>query len=411
MNFGKFDPSQGLEALAREFWSQWGDFARKSGAQAPTGMPGWQEAVNWWSQLAHGGREEANAVVDQFNKQGAHWFGLMQSVASQFAGQESSAADVARAWQRAVGAQGENPFPEMFRGLRGRGLAGLEQWVEDASPFLDAWRKEATSVLGMPTFGLMREHQERWQTLQKAQLATRQSQGAYQALLVKVGQRAFELFEGKLEAQAEPGRGVQSARALFDLWIDAAEEGYAEIALSPEFRRVYGQMVNDQMRLRKAVQDEVERVGALFGLPGRSEVDASHRKLHAVEKELRALKRQMAELLEGRAAPAPEKAARPASQAPAAEAAAKPEAKPPKPAPKPAVRKAKPVAAKAPPAPKSVKAEPARKEGGKSKKGKPSKPAKTLKPLLAPSLMPVRPGAEPEAGAKSGKSTKRRSAK
>ena len=46
---------------------------------------------------------------------------------------------------------------------------------------------------------------------------------------------------------------MTSARALFDLWIDAAEEAYAQVALSPEFREVYGAYVNAQMRLRNGM--------------------------------------------------------------------------------------------------------------------------------------------------------------
>lgn len=397
MKFDEFDPAKGLEAMARQFWSAWGDFARS--AEAPAGqVPGWQQAVDWWSQLAHGGREEANAAVEQFNRQSAQWFGLMQSVAAQFAGQEGSAADVARAWQKAVGAQGDNPFPELFRGLRGRGLAGLEQWIEDASPYLDAWRKEATGLLGLPTFGLMREHQERWQALQKAQLALRGSQSAYQALLAKAGQRAFEIFEGKLEERSEPGRQIESARALFDLWIDAAEEGYAEVALSPEFRRVYGQMVNDMMRLRASVQDEVERASGLFGIPGRSEVDASHRKLHALEKQVRALQAELKALKSTGSKRNEAPASASSTQAePAAAAMPRPaRAK----AVKAAAKEAAPAAAAKPAAPKP--------KAGKAA-AKASRPARAV---VSVARMPLSPSAPAEAGGtKSGKSTKSRSAK
>jgi hypothetical protein len=83
---------------------------------------------------------------------------------------------------------------------------------------------------------------------------------------------------------------VRSARALFDLWIDAAEEAYAEIALSPEFRKVYGDLVNAQMRVRAGVQQQVEQVSGTFGMPTRSEVDAAHRKIAQLEREIRRLR-------------------------------------------------------------------------------------------------------------------------
>jgi hypothetical protein len=80
---------------------------------------------------------------------------------------------------------------------------------------------------------------------------------------------------------------------LFDLWIDAAEEAYAEIALSPEFRAAYGARVNAQMRLRQAVQGEIERTSALFGMPTRSDLDSAFRKIADLERALRAVRDQV----------------------------------------------------------------------------------------------------------------------
>ena len=81
---------------------------------------------------------------------------------------------------------------------------------------------------------------------------------------------------------------LRAARGSFDPWIDAAEEAYADIALSPEFREVYGALVNAQMRLRAGVQKEVELAGAMFGMPTRTEVDSAHRKIAELERALRA---------------------------------------------------------------------------------------------------------------------------
>ena len=281
-----------FEALARQYWGAWGEMMRGGmpGA-APAGAQGWHEAIEQWSKLVHGGRGEVNDAVERFNTQARTWFGQMQQVAAQFAGQPNNAAEVARAWKQAMGAVGENPFPEMFRAMRGQGQQGLEQWIEDASPYLDAWRRENSAWLGMPAFGFAREHQERVQKLAQAQLDYQQRNSAYNALMMKASQRAYELFEDKLTRHDEPGRQLASARALFDLWIDAAEEAYAEIALSPEFRQVYGELVNAQMRLRSGVQKEVEQINATFGMPTRTEVDSAHRKIAQLERELSRLKR------------------------------------------------------------------------------------------------------------------------
>jgi|LSQX01.1.fsa_nt_gb class III poly(R)-hydroxyalkanoic acid synthase PhaE subunit len=297
------NPRDDFESLARRYWAAWGDALRSAVPAAgavpgmggpqhvpPLGAGAWQDAIDWWSRMAHGGRAEANDTLAHFNRQARDWYARMQEVAARFAGQESTAVDVARAWKEALGASGENPFPEMLRTLRGHGLQGLEQWVQDASPWLDAMRDEGLSWLRLPAFGAGREHQERMQALAVHLAEYRQASDAYAALMLKAQQEAFNLFEAGLVEHEGPGRRIESGRALFDLWIDAAEEAYAAVALSPEFREVYGRLVNAQMRVRGGVQRMVEDACAQLGMPTRSELDGAHRKIAQLEREMRRMR-------------------------------------------------------------------------------------------------------------------------
>lgn len=285
-----------FESLARQYWSAWGDAMRTGAAPAQQagGMPGWQDAIDGWSKQAQGGNAGANAMLERFNAQARDWYGQMQRMAAQFAGHDATAADVVAECKRALGGLGANPFNDMFQAMRGPGAQGVEQWMEAARPWLDAWRQEGAARLGMPTFGLGREHQARWQKLAQAQLDYQQHEAAYNALMLKASQRAYEIFENKLAERAQPGQQLTSARALFDLWIDAAEEAYATIALSPEFGAAYGARVNAQMRLRQAVQREVEQVSAVFGMPTRSDLDAAFRKISELERAMRGMRDELA---------------------------------------------------------------------------------------------------------------------
>lgn len=280
-----------LESLAKQYWNLWGDALRQGAmgnTPAPPSAPGWQQAVDWWSQLLPGGSAQVNDTVERFNRQARDWFGQMQQVAAQFAGRDHNPSDVTQAWRQALGAHGgANPFADVFRAMQGRGQHGVEGWIEQAKPYLDAMQHEGARWLHLPAFGPAREHQERWQKLAQAQQECQHQQNEYNTLMMKAAQRAFGIFEEKLTARTEPGRSIDSARALFDLWIDAAEQAYAEAALSPEFRKVYGALTNAQMRLRLAVQQEVEQVCGLFGMPTRTEVDSAHRKIAELERALR----------------------------------------------------------------------------------------------------------------------------
>lgn len=297
-----------FESMARQYWNLWGDALRQGAGAAAPHTPDWRQAVDWWSQLVPGGNHQVDDVVERFNQQARHWYGQMQQVAAQFAGRDHSAADIRQAWQQALGMPGDqhpqhNPFAELFRAMQGSGQSGMDGWMEQARPYIDALQREGSRWLHAPTFGLHREQQERWQQLALAQQDYQRQQGEYNALMLKATQRAFGLFEQKLEAHAEPGRRITSARGLFDTWIDAAEAAYAEVALSPEFRSVYGALTNAQMRLRQSVQREIEQICGLFGMPTRTEVDSAHRKIVELERKLRRAAAPAAEARAGRRPP------------------------------------------------------------------------------------------------------------
>ena len=283
--------AQDFERLARQYWAAWGDALRGTApGSGQVGAHAWQDAIDWWTRYAHGGRSGINDALERFNTQARDWYGHMQQVAAQFAGRDHSPGDIAQAWKQALGAAGANPFPEMLRSMRGQGLAGLDQWVEDARPWLETVRGEGMSWLRMPAFGVGREHQERLQELAQAMAEYDEANSVYNALMLKASQQAFTLFEDKLAGHAEHGRQIESPRALFDLWIDAAEEAYADIALSLEFREAYGKLVDAQMRLRGGVQRQVEQACASLGMPTRTEVDAAHRKIVELERAVRRLR-------------------------------------------------------------------------------------------------------------------------
>lgn len=382
--------AQEFERLARQYWAAWGDALRGTAPGAgQAGTHAWQDAIDWWTRYAHGGRSGVNDVLERFNTQARDWYAQMQQVAAQFAGQDHSASDVARAWKQALGATGANPFPEMLRAMRGQGPAGLDQWVEDARPWLDAVRGEGMAWLRMPTFGAGREHQERLQQLAAALVEYDESSSAYTALMLKASQRAFALFEDKLAAKADSDERIESARALFDLWIDAAEESYAEIALSQEFRRAYGHLVDATMRVRAGLQREVEQACTTLGMPTRTEIDAAHRKIVELERSLRRLR----DAVEHGAAPAAPSGARGGASARADGGASTTAGK--KPATKaagrrtPAKASAKPAAAATKPAAKAAnttrpaKASTGARAGGK-KNAKAAAPARRPARKLAP---------------------------
>lgn len=240
-----------------------------------------------------------NDVAERAMNSVKNYFAMIQAMAS--AAQPSVAgADAASAnpWQAAANAwteanQGastpagfDNPLLRAFREFGGNGAQGFEQMMGQfmATPGM----ADARAMLQLPTFGMSREHQESAQQGIVALLDYQEKSQRYQTQISKAWQRGNQLFQTKLAARGEADKPVETPRALYDLWVDAAEEGYAEIALSAEFSQAYGDYVNAQMALRSHAQKETERSTAQLGMPTRSEVNSIGQRLQELRREFRA---------------------------------------------------------------------------------------------------------------------------
>lgn len=292
-------PGGDFNETARQAWTAWANLMRGMGTTTPpAAAPAWPDPAAWWAQMTGAPpapQHPAEALMRGLRDQVGGWYAQMQQLAAQFAGRDASAADVASAWKQMLGGQAAQSFTDVFASMSRPGSQGMEQWIAQVQPFLRMLQSmqgpaDAQAWMGLPTFGFAREHQARWQQLALAQIDHQDTSRAFAELMNEAAQQAFVVFERKLGERTAPGRQVQSTRALFDLWVDAAEEAYAEIALSPRFRETYGALVDAQMRLRAAVQREVEVMGEMVGMPTRTEVDAAHRKTVQLEREVRRLR-------------------------------------------------------------------------------------------------------------------------
>lgn len=281
------------QKLSTQYWNAWSDATRKAfGANAGADESGklpWHEGLEQWARMFDAGKAQntQSETVERLLAGARSYFSLLQSLA-----EKGGAAKLdPQGWSDRVreafnfpGADAaffDNPLARAMRELAGQGAKGFEQMMDSLQPAM----REARALLDMPAFGYAREHQEHYQRMAKAWLDYQHETNRYNALIARASRRAFEVFEDKLAERSEPGRQIDSVRGLYDLWVDAAEDAYAEVALSDEFREVYGALVNAQMRVRKHMQLEVEKVSNDLGVPTRTEIDSIGKRVHDLHRD------------------------------------------------------------------------------------------------------------------------------
>lgn len=182
------------------------------------------------------------------------------------------------------------PFAQAFGGIDSAGAEGFtRQWQTWMQAAQHGGFGDLPGAHGpTPAFGQDREQQMQQQAMAAAVMESLQASARYQALIQRANAQGMQRLQDKLGEHAEPGRQIDSLKALYDLWVDAAEEAYAEIALSDEFRETYGEMVNTQMRVRQMQQQQTEQMCQQLGVPTRSEVSSLGERLQALRREFRA---------------------------------------------------------------------------------------------------------------------------
>jgi len=360
---GNNDNNQ-FEADMRRYWDAWTQSMGGQGAASAADFP-WRESIEQWTRLVTTDTPpEVQELGARFQHQAGDWLGTMQAVAARFAGRDTSAAEVAGAWREAAQGQGDALLQWMLGAARGGNALNDQPWARDFARALQGGFAGG-EWMNAPAFGPAREHQARWQALLKMQQEYQGRAEHYVDAIRTVLDDAFKRFEAKLGEHELPGSQLTSARAMFDLWIDAAEEAYAQMALSEDFQRIYGELANAQMRLRAASQNELERACEVLGVPTRSEMDAAHRRITELERELRRVLSRLQDVTP--AGSGPRTAAEPARPAAGSHRPARKKVAPVKPvdaaAPKRPARKAavkktaaKKVVAKKPVAPKKAAA-------------------------------------------------------
>ena len=282
------------DALGKQFWNAWTESARMGfQGDAGTAHPGF----DLWSQLFANQAPQHGEAVERMLASGKQFAALMESALNQLGGKaQAKPQEVVDAWRKAthdalggMTAQ-KNPVVDAMRQAVGEGSKGFQQmfgdFVDRAMPF----KNEMFAAMNLPAFGYTREKQQQMQAFGVAMGAYVEALNAYNAEMLKASQLGMQNMELKLAERSEPGRELTTLRAFYDLWIDSMEEGYADVALSDEFRAVYGDLVNAQMKVRQLVQQEVERNAGSLGMPTRTELDGVLKKLAEVKRELAALR-------------------------------------------------------------------------------------------------------------------------
>lgn len=319
----------------QKYWEQWGDMTRQAmGMQQPPKSP-WENAMDhWWQAISPNAPDATRGFMEKMMDQGKFFYRMSEEMTRNL----SQAKD----WSTALNSTFED-LQKQFTANAEKGTSAAEEGFSKMMGFwegpMDQWQKFAgdipmhmqgfgsgnlfEQVLNMPGLGFAREDEERYKALMQAGLDYQKAFNEYNNFFSDMGKAAVDRMQVKVKKLSESGKTIDTGRGLYDLWVGACEDVYAERAITPEYSKLHGGLVNALMQVKNLWAEIMDKRLAALNMPTKQEVRTLQARLQESRRETKALRRELDALKEAVAAIAPTAEAAPARKKTTKKAASK----------------------------------------------------------------------------------------
>lgn len=328
--------SDDWQKLQQQYWEQWSEMSRRALGMASPQNPPWESALDhWWQAMAPAAPAFSREFMERLMDQGKRFFRLAESFARQppqasdWAGLDwNQASQTLDEMQRsfAQGFGSETPLTKMMAFWE----LPYDNWQRMASSLSpvpgdllrnmphDPLKDSLNRILSAPGLGYTREEQSQYQDLMRRGLEYQKALQGYFSFFSHLGLKSTERLRDALTARQRSGKPIDSARVLYDHWVECCEQVYAEEVRSPEYARLHGELVNAQMALKQRMAIIVDETLGTLNMPTRSELRTLQDRMQEARRENKALRRELESLRKQVTAAMPETPAPPAAPHPIA---------------------------------------------------------------------------------------------
>ena len=159
----------------------------------------------------------------------------------------------------------------------------------------DIHEKTFGSFLQTPSLGYSREFNHKLFKSVDSWINVQKTSFDYQLLLIDVWARAFEELMRELVSSEEKGETLQNWRQSLQVWSRVFDRVFAQTFRSEDALQNKGKFLNAAITYKLHQQQLIEVFLKMNDLPTRSEVDEIHRSIYELRKEIKTLKKFLAE--------------------------------------------------------------------------------------------------------------------
>jgi hypothetical protein len=294
MGEGGFLDDDWLEAQ-RNLWAEWSArVGQTDAAGEPSTNPLEQILDQCWQALAPAAPPAIREMLEKTLTQGHQLFQL----AAQFARARQDEAG-APDWQSAV----EHAFGDL-RGIIA-GLTGTMNPIPEAllsETAIDSSRTYMERLFALPGLGPGQRSQTQQREMVARVLRYQQARLAYDSFLIELGNQSVSRLQAEVAALDGRGERIDTARGLYDLWVSVCEAVYAEQAMTADYVKLYGELINSQMAVKQQMRDMLDESFTALGMPTTRDIRALEQRAHQDRQAIRSLRAELTALRQAPAA-------------------------------------------------------------------------------------------------------------
>jgi class III poly(R)-hydroxyalkanoic acid synthase PhaE subunit len=161
--------------------------------------------------------------------------------------------------------------------------------------YWDIYEKTFGSVLQSPSLGYTREFNNKLFKSFDAWINFSKASVDYQLVLLNVWLKASDELMRELASSEQKGEMVQNWQQFLQVWSSVFDRVFAQTFRSEDALEIQGKFLNSAMTYRLHQQQLMEVFLKMNDLPSRSEVDEIHRSIYELRKEIKSLKKSLAQ--------------------------------------------------------------------------------------------------------------------
>jgi class III poly(R)-hydroxyalkanoic acid synthase PhaE subunit len=183
--------------------------------------------------------------------------------------------------------------PALYARAAGGDRSAMQTLGEEAH---DAYQRTLGRLVASPNLGMARDFNRKLQEGFDAWVGRQMAYGEYTTVLAEIWDAAFKKFSQDLLAKAQADEKITSVRDLTLLWTRGAEEVFTQNFRSEAYVLAQGKVLNASMEYRLHEREIIEEFLKIYDLPTRSELDEAHRRIYELRREVKVLKKAVAQL-------------------------------------------------------------------------------------------------------------------